>query len=165
MPRATGDFEVRGGADLARIVKELRSVSAGYGAEIRRRMLREIRAEAKPLVPQVRRAILSIPTKGEGSTGLRRRMAKAVTLAVRLSGRDAGVTIRVDGRKMPAGQKNLPAYMEGSKRPWRHPVFGNRDTWVAQPSHPYFFKIVRPFGARARRGVLRALDSISRDIT
>lgn len=160
---ARNDFEVRGGADLARIARELRHVS--NGREIRKRMVREMRREAVPLVPMVRRAILAIPAKGEESSGLRARMAKATRLQVRTSGREAGVTIRVDGRKMPPGQGSLPALMEGSKRPWRHPVYGNRGNWVVQPSHPYFYRIVRPFGLRARKAVLRVVDSITRDIT
>lgn len=166
MPRVTSsgvDFEIKGGSDLARIARELRHVSGG--TEIRKRMVREIRREAKPLVPMVRRAILSLPSKGEGSTGLRASMAKAVTLTVRTSGRQAGVSLRVDGRKMPAGQGSLPAYMEGSKRPWRHPVYGDTDVQVAQPAHPYFYRIVRPFGSRAKRAVIRVVDSISRDVT
>jgi hypothetical protein len=28
--------------------------------------------------------------------------------------------------------------MEGRrKRPWRHPVYGNKNVWVAQKSHPF----------------------------
>lgn len=157
------DFEVKTGGDLARISKELRKV--GDGREIRKRLTREIRREAKPLVPIVRNAILSLPTKGKDSSGLRKRMARAVTLRVRTSGRSAGVTLRVDGRKMPEGEGSLPAYMEGTKKRWKHPVYGDKDVWVSQQPHPYFYKIVRPYGSRARRAVLRVVASIGRDIT
>jgi hypothetical protein len=166
MPNSARDisFEVNGGNDLKRIAKELRHVS--NGREIRKRLTREIRREAKPIVPRVRSAILSIPSKGEGSTGLRSRLAKATKLQVRTTGRDAGVVIRVDGRKMPAGEGRLPAYMEGTKKPWRHPVYGNRNAWVQQQdSHPYFYRIVIPFGLQAKRAVLRAVEKIGRDIT
>lgn len=166
MPRSAGDisFEVKGGKDLERIARELREV--GNGREIRKRLTREIRRELAPAVLAVRREIAAIPTKGEGSSGLRQRMARATRLQVRTAGRDAGATIRVDGRKMPDGQRRLPSYMEGkAKKPWRHPVYGNRAVWAVQPAHPYFFRVVEPFGVRARVGVQRVADAIARDIT
>jgi len=151
------DFEIRGGEDLRRISRELRRMDE--------RELRKLRASAKPLVPLVRASIMRIPSKSSGKTGLRKAMARAVTLKVRTTGRDAGVSIRVDGRKMPPGKGALPAYMEGRKSPWRHPVYGNTDTWVTQRSHPYFYRIAVPYGRRAKSAIAKVARGISRDIT
>lgn len=156
-------FQVRGGRELDRISRQLRQV--GDGREIRKRFSRELRSAAKPMVPIVRQSIRSIPTRGTDSSGLRERMARAVRLTVRTSGRQAGVAIRVDGRKMPPGEGALPAYMEGTKRRWRHPVYGNRQVWAEQDSNPYFYRAVRPAGTRSRRNVNKVIDSISKDIT
>ena len=155
-------FEIRGGEDLRRISKELRRMD---DREVKRRFTRELRASAKPLVPKVRASILAIPSKSNGRTGLRKAMARATKLTVRTTGRDAGVSIRVDGRKMPPGKGALPAYMEGTKPRWRHPVFGNRGVYVEQRSHPYFYRIVRPYGRRARSAIDKVARGISRDIT
>jgi hypothetical protein len=113
----------------------------------------------------VRASIRAIPSKqGYSPDGLRAALSKATRLEVKTSGKQAGVAIRVDGRKMPAHMKSLPSMVEGKKR-WRHPVFGNRDVWVNQPSQPYFYNVLRAAGPASRRAVNRVLDGISRDIS
>jgi hypothetical protein len=156
------DVEVRGGAELVRISRALRGVN---NPELKKRFRRELRQAAKPLVPVVRASIQAIPSRtGDGS--LRRDMSKATRIEVRTAGRDANVAIRVDGRKMPAGKRSLAAYMEGTKKPWRHPVYGNREVWVRQAPKPYFFRVVKPAaGPRSRAAVNRVLDSITREIS
>ena len=154
-------IEVRSADSLRRISRELRRMN---DREVKKRFSRELRAAARPLVPVVRASIMSIPSKtGDGT--LRRQMSRAAKLTVRTVGKDAGVTIRVDGRKMPPGKGALPAYMEGTKPRWRHPVFGNRNVYVDQKAHPYFYRVVTPYGRRARRTVDKVLTGISRDIT
>jgi hypothetical protein len=150
------------GADLREVSRKLRKVS---DAELKRRFRTELRAAAAPFVPAVRASIMSIPTTGGKSTGLRRRMSRAVMLRVKTAGRDAQVSILMSPARMPDGQRALPAYMEGTKAPWRHPVFGDDDAWVEQPSHPYFFRVVRPMGASAKLALTRVVNQISRDIT
>jgi hypothetical protein len=155
--------QLRTGGDLKRISRELRSMG---NKELKKRFGKELRAAAKPMVPAVRQAIRQIPSKRPYSAdGLRGHLSRATKLEVRTTGKDAGVRIRVDGRKMPDKQKALQAYMEGLKRPWRHPVFGNREVWVKQEPSPYFYKTVRPLGMRARTNVNRAIDRVAKDIT
>lgn len=156
------NLQLRTGGDLRRISQELRGMD---NPEVKKRFRRELRAVAQPFVPLVRASIRSTPAKRPYTAdGLRGRMVKATRIEVRTTGRDAGVAIRVDGRKMPSKQKALPKMMEGTKR-WRHPVFGNREVWVTQPPKPYFFRVVRPAGAASRRAASRVVDSISRDIS
>lgn len=152
---------MRTGEDLRRISRELNRMD---NQEIKKRFRKELRAVATPFVPLVRNSIKSIPSKRPYTAeGLRGQMAKATRVEVRTVGRDAGVAIRVDGRKMPAKKKALPKGMEGTKR-WRHPVFGNREVWVTQQPHPYFFRVVRPAGVAGRRATTRVVNSITRDI-
>ncbi|MCM1972332.1 hypothetical protein [Streptomyces sp. G1] len=156
------DVEVRGGEELARISRALRQMD---NPEVVKRFRKELREAAKPLVPEVRASIQAIPSR-TGKGVLRAEMSKATRIEVRTGGRDANVSIRVDGRKMPSQKRSLQAYMEGTKRPWRHPVFGNREVWVKQDPKPYFYRVVAPAaGPRSRAAVNRVLDSISRDIT
>ena len=155
-------IEVRRGRDLQRISRELRRMDS---PEIKKRFRKELRAAAAPLVPRVRSAIRSIPAKqGYAPGGLRSSLSQATRLEMKTTGRQAGVAIRVDGRKMPSHMKSLPSMVEGKKR-WRHPVFGNRDVWVNQTSHPYFYNALRVAGPASRRAVSRVLDGISRDIS
>jgi hypothetical protein len=155
---------IRRGKDLRTISRELRLMGDGEITAIFRRRLR---AAAAPLVPAVRQSALAIPAKtsARGRPGLRRAIARAVTLRVRTAGRLASVAIFVDGRKMPPRQGALPQYMEGTRRPWRHPVFGNTEVWRAQPAHPYFYRVVRPLGFASRVEINRAMDDITRGIT
>lgn len=156
--------QLRGGDDLRRISRELRKMD---DKELKKRLSKELRAAAKPLVPLVRTAIRAIPSsRAYSADGLRGQMSKAVKTEVKTSGKQAGVNIRVDGRKMQNKKGALPAYMEGSKKPWRHPVYGNTSVWAVQPSKPYFYKTLRPkAGPLARRAVNRVLDGVSKDIT
>jgi len=156
-----GEWGLRHGNDLRRISRELRSMD---NKEIKKRFTKELRAAAKPLVPVVRSSIRSIPSKrGYSPQGLRGQLARATRLEVKTVGRQAGVAIRVDGRKMPSHMKGLPKAVEGKKR-WRHPVFGHREVWVQQPPQPYFYKVVRAAGPASRRAVSRVLDGVTRDI-
>lgn len=154
---------LRHGKDLARIVRELKAMD---DKELLKRFRKELRATARPLVPAVRASIRQIPSslpyKADGLRGL---LSKATNLQVKTVGRQASVVIRVDGRKMPTRSKSLQAYMEGTKPRWRHPVFGNTEVWVQQPAKPYFYRVMDRAGPRARLGVNKVIDQISRDIT
>lgn len=154
---------VHHGSDLRRISRELKRMDR---PEILKRFRKELRAVAKPLVPKVRTSIRAIPSQRPfAADGLRGQLSRATRVEVRTAGGKAGVAIRVDGRKMPNHQKALPSYMEGLKKPWRHPVFGSREVWVAQqPPHPYFYSALREAGPAARVAVDRAIRGITRDI-
>lgn len=134
--------------------------------EVLKRFRKELRTAAKPLVPMVRSSIRRIPSSRPYSPqGLRGQMAKATTLQVKTAGKQASVILRVDGRKMPPNAGSVPAYMEGSKPRWRHPVYGKKTVWVQQPSQPYFYNNLTVAGPRTRQAVGRVIDQISKDIT
>ncbi|MGW3152779.1 hypothetical protein [Streptomyces sp. NPDC001089] len=147
--------------DLRRVSRELRRMDS---PEIKKRFRKELRAAAAPLVPRVRASIRSIPSsRGYSPEGLRGQLARATRLEVKTVGKQAGVAIRVDGRKMPSHMKSLPSMVEGKKR-WRHPVFGHREVWVTQTPHPYFYSVLRTAGPLSRRAVNRVVDGITKDI-
>lgn len=156
------EVEVRGGAELRRISLELRRMGGG---ELTKKLRRELRKAAQPLVPAVRASIMQIPTTGDKSTGLRRQMAKATKLEMKTTGRQAGIAIRVDGRKMPSRCGRLPSYMEGTRKRWRHPVYGNRNVWVGQQAHPYFYNVVRNLGPKSHAAIQKALAEATREIS
>jgi hypothetical protein len=149
------------GQDLASVSRKLRK--AGNG-EVSKQFRTELRAVAAPFVPAIRGSIAAIPVKGtSGSTGLRKRLQKAVTLRVRTAGKNAQVSILMSTAKMPSGQKSLPAMMEGTKR-WRHPVFGH-EPWKQQDPHPYFFPVMRKGGPAAKVAVNKVVGNVTRKIT
>jgi hypothetical protein len=161
-------FEVKDAGDLKAVSRALRQ--AANGKDLRRNLTRELRREIAPMVAKVKAAWLSAPSQGHrGRKGrsLRRLLASATRGQVRLSGKEAGIRIRTDGRRMPDQMKGLPGLAEGlghavDRRAgrWRHPVFGNRDVWVDQRPFPQFYAAVKPDEARARREVERAVAAV-----
>lgn len=156
---------VETGEDLRRVTRGLALLADGK--ELRKRFVKDVGAEIRPLANEVRRAYRASPSKNQpnpaGRGDLRRLMARATTTSVRTSGRQAGVTLRVDGRKMPKGMGGVPAMYEGRKR-WRHPVFGQRLTWVRQDSRPTFDRIVPARAPAIQRRVQRMADGLARDV-
>jgi hypothetical protein len=140
---------VRDSADLKAVSKQLRQVADGKA--LRKELTGGIRAALKPVLAQVKAAY--------GSGHLRSQLRRAARIEVRTSGRMAGARLRVDGRKMPDQMKSLPAMWEGLTR-WRHPVFGDRETWVQQEPHPTFYRIVAPQEDRVGQAIDRVLEDV-----
>lgn len=119
--------------------------------ELKKSLRKRMLSLAKPIVDDVKQAEMNIPSKrGEvkdtrkkkGETlGLRASLAAATKADFNGTGRGAVLHIRVSGTRfvsVSGRKRTLPYYMEGRrKRPWRHPVYGNRDKWVQQPAHPF----------------------------
>lgn len=163
------EFRVEGGAELRRLARELRDLEDGK--EILKQLRKDLKKIANErMVPAVKQAALSIPSKGQssrrGRRSLRTSIARATQARVRSAGRSAGVTIWVSPRRMPEGQHNLPAYMEGMRpfQRWRHPRFGDTDHWYTQRAHPYFYKTIRPLEGDAQDAALRAVDAVANRI-
>ena len=135
---------IRDGGDLAAISKDIRK--ALNAKQLRKELTKGIREELRP-------AVLAVKSAYGGGKHLRPALRKATRMEVRTGGKMAGASIRVDGRKMPADMRSVPKYYEGYKRPWRAPVFGNRDVWVTHRAHPTFDKTVKPFEARVGRRI------------
>lgn len=160
------DVQVRA-EDLTQLVRALRRIEDGK--DLRKRLRQDIRDAAKPMIPAIRSKVRSLPSKGEskrrGRPQLRASIARATRLQIQMSGRWAGVTVRVDPKKMPPGMHNLPAYLEGMEPfgRWRHPVFG-RDVYVGQRPKPYFYAIANRYVEPVQRATAEALDSIRRQI-
>lgn len=123
---------------------------AATDPELKKSLRKRMLSLAKPIVDDVKQAEKNIPSKGEigdarkkkGETlGLRASLAAATKADFNGTGRGAVLHIRVSGSRfvsVSGRKRTLPYYMEGRrKRPWRHPVYGNRDKWVQQPSHPF----------------------------
>jgi hypothetical protein len=152
---------------------DLKAISRGLrhhadGKRLRAELILELKDAARPHVPRVQSAWRSAPAfAGRRSRGrraqpdLRELLAQATWLQARLTGKEAGVRVRSDGRKMPDQMKALPGYAEGiRRRPWRHPVYGDRETWRTQQPFPRFYDAVQPDELAARRQVVAAVDKV-----
>jgi hypothetical protein len=152
--------------DLRRLNKQLHQQADGK--ELRKELNAAFRAVMNPIRDQVKAAYLAAPAyrgrRFRQGPPLRTLLAKATRTEIRTAGKMAGIRVRVDGRKMPSGMKSLPAYYEGYKRPWRHPVHGDRETWRAQPARPTFDRTVEPHEDEAGRAIEQAIEQVRRKL-
>lgn len=161
-------MSVSGARELRQVSRDLaRAGSPGRG--IRSKLRKEIVKAVEPMKKQVQSNVRSIAVKGtSGSTGLRGQIAAATQVQVKTFGRDTRVTLKVNGKKMPAGKGKLGVYMEGSdgrrNAEWRHPVFGDRENWVPQDSHPYFAPAIPPHLAEVNSAVIALCDATSAEL-
>jgi len=73
---------------------------------------------------------------------------RAVRMSVSFASKTGGIRIYVDQKAAPGARALENLGREGT---FRHPVFGNRDVWVAQPAHPFFFRVVQRERPRVRK--------------
>ena len=171
MARATIRLDLRpAGASLAVIARELRRMDDTQVKTLFRRHLDEA---ARPFPAAIRASALAIPAGGRKHTGLRARIAGCVSYSSGTDARSAWASLWIDTRKMLPDYTSLPLYMEGVKEGsrarnytrWRHPVYGNREKWVGEQSHPYFYQAARPFGRAAGDALHVALEDITRRLS
>ena len=139
------DLRITGADQLKKLGADFKKAGAG---DLRKEMLAEFRAEARPLIVDVRRSAGDVlPRRG----GLAARVARStIRAANRLSGSAVGMRITANNsislRQVDAGTV-------------RHPLFGNRNFWYTQPVTPGWFD--KPFQKNVdelRRRVIATMD-------
>ena len=149
-----------GGPSLPEVAAALRSMDNRRVGGIYRRALRP---HFRGLQREIRASIMAIPSKKSGSPEpLRLRLVKCVRVASWVGGPETGVMVFMDVSRMPQGERALPLYEEGSKAPWRHPVWGNRDIWVSQRANPYFHPVIAAHRGTERVALDRAEQEVAR---
>lgn len=182
-------YDVRGTAEFRRTAAKLKTAGAG---QLRREMTKQMRTAAHPAIDAAQDNIRDVDSQGvrgrggqqrreytlersksqservkkraaEGR-GLRATIARAVRLTSQSTGSNASVRIEVNSKLLPNDQRELPFYINAGQ--WRHPVFGNRHSWVTQTATPrgWFDRAMRAHGGRVRQGARSALASINRKI-
>ena len=163
-----GELQMKvSGADRYRkMSRELKK--AADRKELQKKLTKSIRAEGGPALAAVKAAwltveVTSLPPNDRGgharpdrSTNLRSRVARATTISTT----QRGIRIKVNGKRVDAKYPSLPFYLNGMPRakPWRHPVFGNREVWVAQKGQEVFTPTLRQHSKAWWHGCERAMD-------
>jgi hypothetical protein len=167
------DVEVRGGAQLHRVARQVREAAR---TDLRRELLQAFRKAGKSLVDDEKSTVAALPVHGFPVPGRRRRytgpstpknlranVAAATTLEVRLTGDDPAVRVKVANARMPASQKRMHLKLNKDSG-WRHPVLGNRHAWAKQQGENWF----EPTGQRHvedfTRESVQALDRVAAKI-
>ncbi|MFO7164908.1 MAG: hypothetical protein DIU75_016385 [Mycolicibacterium hassiacum] len=120
-----------------------------------REMPAEIRRKLRPRLLQVTRPMVN---RAKANAGWSRRIPGAIGLSVT----KRGVLIRVNVTKAPHARPYEG--ISGNNRGgfFRHPVFGNRDNWVAQRERPFLLPAVRAHAAEVRPAIMRVVEEVAR---
>lgn len=165
----------KGAADLDALSRRLKAAGRG---DLQKQLRREIRQAGKPVVTDLKRAVLAVDvdsTQGgtarpDRSTGLRSRTAAATGLSVT----KAGVRLRTKAKRVDPEYPKLVKYLDGTLPRygrWRHPVFGttSRGTWTGpwaeQSGDPWFFVTIMRHRRQFRRAVFVAIEKANDKIT
>lgn len=124
------------GPEFRAVGDALRDLDRTLPTQFRKRIQRK----AKPYAAEVKDIVRHLPTPhGAGHTGLRRRVARGVSIQAKLTGRAAGVRIvtrmdRPNERGLPRGLDSMSWRQFGGG--WFHPVFGHG--WTFQKGYSWF---------------------------
>jgi hypothetical protein len=185
------EFEVNIDKDWASTVRKLK----GADKVVRKHMNKEIRELTKPIIADMKSEIMGWESAavggggragrarthaersknfksgqktaqnrlGKGGFGLRSTIASSIQTKITLSGSRSGVRIRVDPAKLGGAARKLPANID--KGSWRHPVYGNRSTWVQQTgSKGWFSDTGIKHYPKIRHGIAKAMQSAIREL-
>lgn len=182
-------IKVQGQENLRRAATRIREAGR---TDLRREMVREMKAAGEEILVDQRAEVRGLAVSGQPfyrsgmrqvrgadgavrqvpvrrrpntrSTGLRDQVARSLTLEVKTAG-SPRVTFVAKRERMPAGKESLPRHLDNPKG-WRHPVFGNREMWVAQKGGSWFWppikRKIRVFRQRIDQAVTTVVDIIER---
>jgi hypothetical protein len=143
---------------LAAIAKAMKADTAAK--DLRRELLRNLKAAAAPAVKDAKSAIASMPSQGltQGES-LRQGIARQIKPVVRLTGQRTGVTIQVG--RTPNLRGFGMAGQRTNRKSFRHRVYG-RQVWVAQNGkYMWFDATMGSHRAEFRTSVLDAVQAMA----
>ena len=149
-----GELWITGQEQLARISRELKNADKRVARDTKK----ELKASLAPMLIEMK------AKAGEHS----KYIPSTITVEWRFNSDTPVVRFIAKGSKMPAGKEKLPRLMEKGKKGngqfWSHPLFGNRNYWYNQPSHPYMAPVVTTHLAQIRGtlidGIQKGLQGI-----
>lgn len=155
------------GADQLR---ELAAKLGGADAHIRTELRKALSAAGKPVVAQMRDVVKGAGGRSTGSgssaraayrlskskstrrataaasaekrSGLRQTLASGLGSSASATATNINLTFKMRSSVLPTSQRTLARAWNRPKG-WRHPVFGNKDTWVQQVGQPYFDVVIK----------------------
>lgn len=144
---------------LGQLTALSRAVKQAGGPEMAKSLNAGLRKAVRPALNAVRQSARSIPAKGPNHTGLRREIAKALTM--KATGKR--VTVYVNPKRMSPGKGSLPSRLDGPAA-FRHPVFGDTDDWVSQDAHPWFTPVMNSQLPRVQGEIQQVCEDVMNDL-
>lgn len=117
----------------------------------------ELRRELRPALASAAEPILR---DAKARAGWSSRIPGAITIKSSFSESRPGVRLVVSQARAPHARPFEGLSRSGSS--FRHPVFGNREVWVAQRTRPFFFPAVRAGREQVAAAAADALAAAAR---
>lgn len=144
-----------------------RGVGSGVEILITTEDLRALYVRLKEAAPELRVVLRrEIVKAGQDAADAVRREASwstripgAVKVKPSFAARTTGVTITVDAKKAPEAR---PLEHGGKPGMFRHPVYGNRKNWVAQPARPFFHAAIEGMDAHFEERLFAIGEAVAR---
>lgn len=135
------------------------------GRALRRELARDMRNALKPYAALAKSSIMSMRSAGLGSSPrLRSSIAKKIRPEVKLGGMWTGARVKAFKTRNVRNFPNAPKRTNRASG-WRHPVFGDRETWVDQTGKiDWFDRSFTGSGPQARQAVHDAMENMARRI-
>lgn len=164
------------GSDLEKLSRRLKAQADG-GAQKRYR--KAVLESTRPVESQLRAAARSIrvtssrggevrPERGSRKRRAQEPLRARLAAAVGTRPTRKGLRFYVDAEQVdPQYGASLSRYSDGELqkwRRWRHPVFGDEETWVQQTGSPWFFTTIRKSASRVEQAIEDAMDDVARDV-
>lgn len=130
--------------DVLKLINDLRKIGDGVG---------------RNLGKEFKRAAVPAANQAKANASWSSRIPGAITVGVSSSRRFPGAQIKVAKDKAPHARLFEFPGRGGS---FRHPVYGNREVWVAQQGRPFIRPAVRAKGAEFAKACDRAVDTAAR---
>jgi hypothetical protein len=122
----------------------------------------ELRRELRP---QLRAAAVHIVDDMKDRASYSTRIPNAITMSVAFGARSGGITIRVNSKKAPHARVLERGNDASRSATFRHPVFGDTDVWVTQPTHPFFFPAIKTGRPELQKRISEAVRASLRKVT
>ncbi len=117
-----------------------------------RAMPTEIRREIRP---GIRKAVQPIVSDARGRASWSSRIPGAIRVALL----KRGVEIKVSRKRAPHAR---PYENRGRPGIFRHPMFGDRDWWVAQRARPFLWPAVRAHIDEVQKAITDVVERVAR---
>lgn len=139
------------------IGREFQAVRAALKAidkDLPKKLRRTLRDAAKPLATEAKAKVKALPRTGRQHTGLYARVARGVRIQSSLS---RNPRVRVVTSMPDRSEAALPRGLDDPYG-WRHPVFGDRETWVRQRGYSWFMETMQDGQPDVQRAIVEVLD-------
>lgn len=127
--------------DMRALAVKLRAADPALKKELQKRF----RAQARPVVRDVKQSILAMPAEHGGSkpgtVPLRAAIARTVGSSNRVTKNGIEVAVTSRGSRMPEGEETLPKHVD-SARGWAHPVYARGSRFSLGPSRARKYRAV-----------------------